>query len=1616
MYHCCSKYFVSFFKYLELYLVQYYLMKKILLFILLIASFSSQAQTTHTVTNTNDAGVGSLRAAADSTVAGDTIRFASSLIASGSDSIVLTTGEISFGNKGITIKGVYNITDTLFISGNNNSRIFSFDEAGRVSLDSLVLINGNGLGINSSSKQGGAIYIRNCTDTLFVVNSTISGNSIIPVNSNTSGGWGDDGGGIYSFNSPLSLINSTISGNTARGGGGIFSTSSVSITNSNILGNSAFTGGGVCSIISPIRILNSTISGNTATMSGGGIHSSSVSITNSTISGNSAYAGGGICSDPSYFSDSCSIMILSSTISGNSAYSTSGGGIYSSSFVYSSIMVKSSTISGNTAINAGGGIFSFSSLFSSVSIINSSILGNSLSAHYSTGGGICSQSAPTASSPSSSSYSSLVSIINTTISGNSAFDGGGVYSFSKSHSFSFPSSSSSSSSVSITSSTISGNTAIRTGGGIYCYSITGSSSFPVSSSVNVTNSTVSGNTASITGGGVMSYCILPASNLNSSATVMVTNSTIAGNIASLGEGIYCQSYGTSISQSFGLPNSSVITITSSIVTENGSNGSGIFSSHPPTITSNGYNIFSDIPTGVIGTDSTNITTAQLNLQVLAFNGGSTQTMLPAVGSIALDHGNPNDSSDAQNAPIVGTRNVGAAESCYASPSSINVTECSFYTVPSGNLSYTQSGIYKDTIITTCGADSVITINLTINSTTSIITEMACDSYTSPSGNYVWTSSNTYKDTIPNAVNCDSIITINLIINSTTAIITETACNSYTSPSGNYIWTSSNTYMDTIPNASNCDSIITIILTVNYPSTATVTVTACDSYTSPSGNYVWTSSNTYMDTIPNAANCDSIITINLTIKNFTTSTINETACNSYTSPSGNYVWTSSNTYLDTIPNAANCDSILIINLIINNSSQSTDILTACDSLLWIDGVTYTASNNTATYTLTNTLGCDSVVTLDLTIHNSSTGTDVLTACDSVIWIDGVTYTASNNTATYTLTNTLGCDSVVTLDLTITNSTTGTDVLTACDSLTWIDGVTYTGSNNAATYTLTNTLGCDSVVTLDLTITNSTTGTDVLTACDSSTWIDGVTYTASNNTVTYTLTNTLGCDSVVTLDLTIHNSNTQTDVITACDSLTWIDGVTYTASNNAVTYTLTNTLGCDSVVTLDLTIHNSTTGTDVITGCDSLTWIDGVTYTASNNTATFTLTNTLGCDSVVTLDLTIHYSSMGIDVITACDRLTWINGITYYSDNNTAIDTIMNSLGCDSIVTLNLTIQTIDSTVIQSNDTLTAVEIGASYQWMDCTTNTLINGAVSQQFVPTVTGTYRVEITKGLCVDSSACFQVIVCVNEALYSVINNGAGNFDFTDVSLGSYTQTHWSFGDGVTSILSNPNHVYQANGNYVVVLTINDSLASNICMSYFMDTISVTGVGSSLVCQAGFSVYFDTTAGTVNVVNSSMGNNLSYSWDFGDGASSTQQFPTHSYASNGPFNLCLTIDDGNGCVDTYCDSISSQGIWFRTSGFDLHVEGAEPNSMTNVELTQNLNIYPNPVQDEVHIEMTNWLTNGVNIIVRDITGKLIFTQEVAPVSNQETISINTSKWAKGTYFIEVGDGVNVVIEKMVVQ
>jgi len=98
----------------------------------------------------------------------------------------------------------------------------------------------------------------------------------------------------------------------------------------------------------------------------------------------------------------------------------------------------------------------------------------------------------------------------------------------------------------------------------------------------------------------------------------------------------------------------------------------------------------------------------------------------------------------------------------------------------------------------------------------------------------------------------------------------------------------------------------------------------------------------------------------------------------------------------------------------------------------------------------------------------------------------------------------------------------------------------------------------------------------------------------------------------------------------------------------------------------------------------------------------------------------------------------SGNSTWDSTGTYMDTLTNNNFCDSLITVDLTIVSVDVTVTDSGNTLTANLAGASYQWLDCdNSNTPLPGDTNQSFTATVNGNYAVAITKDGCTDTSSC---------------------------------------------------------------------------------------------------------------------------------------------------------------------------------------------------------------------------------------------------------------------------------------
>jgi beta-glucanase (GH16 family) len=229
-----------------------------------------------TVTNTSDAGAGSLRRALSSVCAGGTVLFSNTLAG---QTITLLSGPLTLG-KNVTIDG--SAAPGLTISGNNADRVFIVNAGTIATVKQLTVTKGYGFQLAGGILNNGSLTL----DHVAVTQNTMATNA---------GDFWQGGGGIYSGDgATLNLVDSSVTDNHAAwSGGGVYSFfhTTTTIVRSTISGNVSNDVGGAIRSLGNMTITNSTLSGNTSTgWHGGAIFQTdgNITITNSTIADNIA--------------------------------------------------------------------------------------------------------------------------------------------------------------------------------------------------------------------------------------------------------------------------------------------------------------------------------------------------------------------------------------------------------------------------------------------------------------------------------------------------------------------------------------------------------------------------------------------------------------------------------------------------------------------------------------------------------------------------------------------------------------------------------------------------------------------------------------------------------------------------------------------------------------------------------------------------------------------------------------------------------------------------------------------------------------------------------------------------------------------------------------------------------------------------------------------------------------------------------------------------------------------------------------------------------------------------------------------------------------------------------
>ncbi|MBO7586282.1 MAG: C10 family peptidase, partial [Bacteroidales bacterium] len=487
----------------------------------------------------------------------------------------------------------------------------------------------------------------------------------------------------------------------------------------------------------------------------------------------------------------------------------------------------------------------------------------------------------------------------------------------------------------------------------------------------------------------------------------------------------------------------------------------------------------------------------------------------------------------------------------------------------------------------------------------------------------------------------------------------------------------------------------------------------------------------------------------------------------------------------------------------------------------------------TDTLQTVHGCDSIVTLHLTVNHGDYVEVSMDTCGAgFYWPLADTIVSQSGTYYHYSTNVNSC-----MDTTVLMLSLHRPALTELTAQICAGEVYDQNGFNVSTagdhyLNLQTVYGCDSVVILHLTVGSEAVTHLVASICEGESYNgNGFEITAPAAGV-HDYSNTIArpgsCDSIVVLHLTVNHSTTGDTTAIVCGSFNWY-GTTYTQSGD-YTHTLTNAAGCDSIVTLHLTVNYTTYGNITAVACDSYDWY-GTTYTQSGD-YTHTLTNANGCDSIVTLHLTVNHTTYGNITVVACDSYDWYG--TTYMQSGDYTHTLTNAEGCDSVVTLHLTV----NQPTYGDTTAVACD---SYDWYGTTYTQ------SGDYTHTLTNAHGCDsiVTLHLTVNHSTYGNVtaVACDSYDWYGTTYTQSGDYTHTltnahgcDSIVTLHLTVNHSTTGSITAVACNSydwyGTTYTHSGNYTHTLT-NAHGCDSIVMLHLTVNYTTYGNITAVACNS---------------------------------------------------------------------------------------------------------------------------------------------------------------------------------------
>jgi hypothetical protein len=589
--------------------------------------------------------------------------------------------------------------------------------------------------------------------------------------------------------------------------------------------------------------------------------------------------------------------------------------------------------------------------------------------------------------------------------------------------------------------------------------------------------------------------------------------------------------------------------------------------------------------------------------------------------------------------------------------------------------------------------------------------------------------------------------------------------------GDNVYKISGSYVDYLTSVAGCDSTVFTEISVYPKYILNQSFEICSGEFVTVGDSTYYFSGTYTNHFNTAFGCDSTVITTLQVLPSQVTNLQETICEGSSVTIGGQTYSTAGTFIQVSENAFGCEDLLIITINVIERDYFQTIAVCQGETIQV-GISVYNTSGVYTDSLLTVSGCDSIVMTQLQVHPVFNATQTFILCSGETVMVGSSTYAVSGIYTDTLQTVNGCDSILVSDVQI-----GSPIPVITDSVLICQGESIIVGNN--TYTLQGVyidslltpLGCDSVVITNLTVIPA--GSDISANICQGDAFDfyGNQLTLSGSYV-YILTNVLGCDSTITLNLRVNPTYSETNTYTLCNGQSVTVGANTYSSEGVFRDTLSTILGCDSIITTQITFRviRSELKFDICKG--SFITVNGVLYNKGGLYADTILTAD-GCDSILQIDIR-ELPVWQIDISREiCFGDSASVGNQVFKNAGKYSITLQTISGCDSVVNLDLKVINFVPFFQLVKDTLKTVNIpGASYQWYVCTTNGLVPllGA-NQAVLPLIkSDRYALGITFQNCSFISPCVDIILSsdqsiLKDTLLNIYPNPVSHFLNIDVS-----------------------------------------------------------------------------------------------------------------------------------------------------------------------------------------------------------------------------------------------------------